>query len=151
MSEGRWIGPLYAGGSWIGFRGLLTKVWAFKGKIEEWYSLRVMYWEYSRRCVFQDHEFGKPHVSPLQLYRMLDVSRQLLLMHQNLWVGVSTWGSGPSAWRSSLGSCSPPTLVFTKTFLVKKSPLHVVTPLCSHLSSNTTSSQSCLVHEERSD
>ena len=151
MSEGRWIGPLGVGGSWVGFRGLLTKVWACKGKTEEWYSLRVMYWGYSRRQVFQDHEFGKPHVSPLFLYRLLDFSRWFFLMYQNLWVALSTWGSGPNASRSSLGSCGPPMLLFTKTFLVKKSPLYAVSPLRSHLSSNTTSSQSGLVHEERSD
>lgn len=127
MSEGRWIGPLDVGGSWVGFRDLFTKVWACKGKTEEWYSLRVMHWGYSRRHVFQVHECGKSHVCPLLSYRLLEVSRWFLLMHWNLWVALSTWGWGPNAWRSSLGSCGPPMLLFAKTFLVKKSPLYAHT------------------------
>ena len=77
-----------------------------------------------QKACFQVREFGKPHVSPLLLYRLLDVSRQFLLMHQNLWVALSTWDLGSNAWRNSTGSCGPPMLRFIKTFLVKKSLLY---------------------------
>lgn len=104
MSEGRWIGPLSVGGTWVGFRGLLTKAWVCKGKTEEWYSFRVMYWGYPRRHVCQHHEFGKPHLSPLLIYRLLDVSRWPLWMHQNHWVAPSTQCLGHKDWRRSLGA-----------------------------------------------
>lgn len=127
MSEGRWIGLLSVGWSRLGFRGLLIKVQACKGKNEERYSLRVAYWGYSRRHVFQSGEFGKPRVSPLHLYRLLDVSQWFLLMHQNPWAALSTGSSGPKAWRTSLGSCSPP-----QGSSHKDLPGQEVTPLCSH-------------------
>lgn len=127
MSEGRWIGLLSVGWSQLGFRGLLTKVWACKGKIEEWYSLRVVYWGYSRRYVFQSGEFGKPHVSPLLLYRLLDVSQLFLLMHQNPWAALSTGSSGSNSWRISPGRCNLP-----QGSSHKDLPGQEVTPLCSH-------------------
>lgn len=111
--------------SWL--QGSPYKGWACKGKIEEQYSLRVTYWGYSRRHVFQDHEFGKPHVSPLLLYRLLDVSRGFLLMHQNLCVALSTWCLGPSCLERFTGK-----LWCFNASLHKDFPGQEVIPLCSH-------------------
>lgn len=123
MSEGRWISPLSVGGSWVGFRSLLTEDWAGKKRLKN-----DTPWESCTHNIFQKACFSgwwvwKTHVSALLSSRLLDVIGRFLLMHQNLWIALSTWGSGPNAWRSSLGSSGPPMLLFKKAFMVKKSHL----------------------------